>query len=144
MVGTPIANPDASGRPATLDHEGFQRPIAVDVSAFQIVSWCPRISVIGAVRDQDAEGHVVFRNGKLDDLVRAHLLEVQRHGWIELARVADFSRDRAMRQIGLFDPDVHIESLVGFIAVTEQGPGSVAQHPVSDVFPVRIGSDQGH
>ena len=126
MVRTPITDSDAGSCPATLDQKRLQSPITVNVRAFQVVPRCPGISVIGAIGEQDAERHVVFRDGKLCDPIRVHLLEVQRQSRIEFAWVADFTRHRTVRQIGLFHPDVHVKGLIGPIAVAEQGSGGVA------------------
>ena len=96
MDGIPIADSDACNRLATPNHKRCQGTIAVNVCSFQVVTWRPGIGVIGTIRKQDAKGHVVFRDGKLGDLVCAHLLKIQRHGWIELAWVADIARDSTM------------------------------------------------
>ena len=96
MVRTPITDSDARRSLSTFDGKGFQRPVTVDVRAFQVVSWRPGISVVNSVREQDAERHVVFRDGKLDDFVRADPLEVQRHSRVEFARIADIAFDRAV------------------------------------------------
>jgi len=119
MVNAPIADSNAGGRPVAFDIEGFQSTIPINIRTFQVESRCPGVGIIGAIRKQNAEGHVIFRDGKLRDLVRAHLFEVERHSRIELAGVTDFASYRAVWQIGHFDFDVHIEGLVGFVTVTK-------------------------
>jgi hypothetical protein len=72
----------------------------------------------------------------LDDLSGDCIFKVQGQRRVELAGIEEGPCDFAMREFLHFD--LHVESLVGVVAKSEQETGRVAQHPVADKTAARI------
>src|SRR3990172_5331000 len=144
MFRLPVTDADTADGLAALDCKSFQFAAIVDIRAFQVVTRRPGVGEIVAVREQDAVAHLVLRDRELDDLAVPNALEVQSHGRVELARVAEIPDNRALLQAIHFYLDIDVESLVGLIAVTEQDTGRIAQHPVANVLSRGIRRGEGH
>ena len=129
----PVADVDARGGLTASDDEGLHDMFRVNICTLQVRSWRPGVCIVPPIGKQNYEGRCVLRDRELNDLIRAlhslraFHLKAEGHGQVELAWVANVTRDLAMRQI--FSSDIHIESLVGVGTIAKQDSRRVTQPP---------------